>query len=252
MMEKVLQKIGLSENESNVYLSLLPLEKSGVSVLANKTKLHRNVVRKICTHLKELGIIRERKIKNTFYYYPNSPESLQQVIFSKENKLQQCKQEIEQNMSALKTLHNPNFAIPKVQYYEGIEGMKMVYEDILLQGKNVYCWTNFAQKVSLFDPDYIQKYLKRRIAKGITIFSIEPKDQDSLNVFDLFHQLNCQSILIENLPIQNGEIRIYGNKIAFISFQNSQNIKSYILDNNHMATMLRGIFTAFTHIVKPK
>jgi len=241
MIHQTLQQIGLSKNEAITYLTLLELGKGRVSTLGQKIKLERNVIRYTCRKLCDMGLLREQKSGSTFYYSPFPPECLTNNLVCKQAQIRKQKNQIEKIIPELQLLYDPSLIAPKINILKGNEGVRQVYEDILIQGEDVCCWTNFHQKIGILGADYIQKYIKRRLEKGVTIYSIEPKNQNSIQLFEIFKQLDCKDVLVDKLELNEGEIRVYGEKIALISFQKSEPY-AFLIQSKIMAQMFRGIF----------
>jgi sugar-specific transcriptional regulator TrmB len=91
MIEK-LQRLGLTENESRIYLVLLELGSTTAGKIIKKTKLHRNIVYDNLDKLIGKGLISFVIIKNIKHFELNSPSELieyiknqKQEILEKEN-----------------------------------------------------------------------------------------------------------------------------------------------------------------------
>lgn len=135
---------------------------------------------------------------------------------------------------------------PEITYYEGIEGIKEIYEDIFVtlaakRGKKVvYCWTDFEAKADLLGPSFIADYGERRKAAGIVIQAIKPKTAKAIR-----DQATAQrkSIvrLIRGLQLP-GEVRIYGHKVAFITFAKDRPV-GFVIEGEKIQTMMTSIFS---------
>src|SRR6185369_6945513 len=82
----------------------------------------------------------------------------------------------------IKLLRAKGKVLPKVQFFEGKEGVEQAYEDTLVnnKGKMLYDITGIDAVYSRLDPKFIQYYLNKRKALGIKAVYIAPKTQNAL------------------------------------------------------------------------
>jgi sugar-specific transcriptional regulator TrmB len=128
MLEK-LQKIGFTEKESQVYQELVRKGKSSANIIAKKIGAHRTVVYNILQQLVEKGYITYFIENNKRIFSISSPQSILSEIKEKENLANELIKEI----SSYKAIQQSN---NKVEVYEGIDGMRIIHED-LKKAKNL-------------------------------------------------------------------------------------------------------------------
>ena len=114
-----LQKLGLTRNESNVYLSLLELGSTTAGSIIKKTKLHRNIVYDNLDKLIEKGLVSFVIIKNTKYFETTSPKGLEDFI-------QKQKQKVLEKEQIMKKI------LPKIKKQRKIKGKQ---EATIFKGK---------------------------------------------------------------------------------------------------------------------
>ena len=79
-MIEELTRLGLTINESKVYLALLELGSTNAGKIIKKTKLHRNIVYDNLDKLIEKGLVSFVIIKNTKYFETTSPSELKGYV----------------------------------------------------------------------------------------------------------------------------------------------------------------------------
>ena len=79
MLQKDLQKIGLSEAESKVYLAALELGETNIGRLAKKSGIKRTTTYLVVDTLKEKGLLSSLKKKNKVFFYADDPRALQRI-----------------------------------------------------------------------------------------------------------------------------------------------------------------------------
>jgi len=205
-MEKELKEFGLNEKESSIYLQLLKEKSCTASKLAKLTKLNRTTAYLELDNLMKKGLVSYIVKDSKRYYQPTSPDKLIEILDSKKAK-------IEAILPHLKSLHKTTEPF-KFELYEGKEGIKNLYQDILNNAKEVLAFgvTGNAVEVLKFEfPHFVKKYLKANITARYLA------NESSKN---LLKTLPKTKVKIRYLPKRySSEITtiLYNNKIAIQS-----------------------------------
>src|SRR4030042_2088041 len=128
-----LKRIGLSEAEIKVYLSLLKLGKANVTKLAEESGVHRTNIYSILDKLKEMGLVsyfnednkmkfKVTDVKNLLNYTKESEEAISSLIPDLKEIQETVKEEI------------------GVEIFRGEKGMKSAFKDIIRERKEVVGW----------------------------------------------------------------------------------------------------------------
>lgn len=247
MIEKILLEIGLSENEAKIYLALLQMKKASSSVIGNRVNLKRNMARYNCKSLEKQGLVNSNQEGNTIFYSAEPPERIIHLLEEKKNKITQQQFQANQFLGILQAMQNPSLMCPSVEYYEGREGIIAVYEDILETGEDHYCWTNLEKKREILG-SYLDKHVKKRIEKKIKIYGIKAKNKKSIKNLKI-KNLKREIRLVEKLPITNGEILIYKDKVAIISF-NKTKPTGFVLKSDEVSKIFKGVFDGYWYLTQ--
>ncbi len=119
-----------------------------------------------------------------------------------------------------------------------MEGIKEIYEDIIKTGEDIYTWTDIDRIYKTLG-EYMYEFIKKRVKKGITTYSIMPKNKMNLEHAKREHEKR-KAKCIGNLPI-DGEIRIYNNKVAVITYHGKKPV-GIVLQGQVITKMFRTIF----------
>jgi len=122
MIEK-LQKLGLSNKEAQIYSALAGKGEATANELAKQTSTQRTVVYNILQQLLDKGIITYINKNKKRYFLLSKPESLLSSLKEKESIAIEVIQEI-------KNLKTRSTSSKNVDVYEGLEGMKSVFDEI--------------------------------------------------------------------------------------------------------------------------
>ena len=96
------------------------------------------------------------------YYAAASPEKLELIVEAKRATLRD-------SLSELTALYNLKGGSSSIRCYNGIEGIKSTYEDILtiLRRNDFYLAISDQQRWIGLDQDYFEKYKRRRMKLGV-------------------------------------------------------------------------------------
>ena len=159
MDTKILEEIGLTANESKVYLSLIELGSSSAGQIIQKTGLHRAVVYDLLERLIEKGLVGHVITGRKKYFEATNPQRLKQILKEKENKLDTI-------LPQLLELSKFQTALD-VKIYKGKEGLKTVFENIIRNKPTE--WLSLGSSGQTFEvlPYYLEHFHKDRIKNKI-------------------------------------------------------------------------------------
>lgn len=157
---KILEQVGLSRGETEIYLVLLKIGEATASEIAKHTKIARPNVYDYLNKLKEKGLTSFVTKNNKMYYTPSSPERIIDYIEEKKDVLVN-------NIDSLLSLYTSKKEMPKVEIYEGTEGFKILMNDIIKNKQDFVGWGG-SDKVREYIPEFfIERYLNLRKKNNI-------------------------------------------------------------------------------------
>ncbi|MFH1503565.1 MAG: helix-turn-helix domain-containing protein [Candidatus Diapherotrites archaeon] len=220
-MEEILKEIGLNGKEVKIYLELLKERSQTASKIAKLTKINRTTAYLELENLMKLGLV-SYTIKNSKrYYQPASPKKLVEILETKKKKI----------ISILPKLESfqQNEELFKIEIYEGKEGLKTFYQDILNNAREVLAFgvTGLAFEILDFEFPHFIKLCEK---KGIKARYIANKNSEKL-----LKKLPKNFVKIKYLEDKyNAKVTtiIYSNKVAIQSLQNEKIYITLIKDKN--------------------
>jgi len=159
---KILSNLGLSENESKVYLAAISLGPATILQISRASQMKRTTVYSVIESLKQKGlIIVEIKGWKTKFVAEN-PTKLESII-------EKRRQEFKKNLPEFVSLYNLGESGGAIKYYEGLEAVKTVYEDLLKEVKSHDDYLVIGNNAQLFplDKKFFLKFLKQRAKLNI-------------------------------------------------------------------------------------
>ncbi|MBI5152412.1 hypothetical protein HZA39_02665 [Candidatus Peregrinibacteria bacterium] len=227
-----LAHIGLTDKEARVYLACLETGSNIVSKIAKLSGLNRVTTYDILEKLKEKGFVSfltKQKIK---YFSAADPE----IIFAETQRKTEGLRSIVPDLKRLKG-ETPH---PRIQYFEGVEGIKTIYADTLLSKTEILNYAN-SQAIRDFWPDYDKEYVEKRAKKKIFLRGIAPDDEHgrAVHAEDKKSYREIRLVPAEKFDFTN-EINIYDDKVAIASFTGE--LIGMIIESKEIANTQRAIF----------
>lgn len=168
-IEEKLTGIGLTSNQSKIYLSVLKLKKATIKEIAKDCGFHRTNIYDIMEELKEKGIITFAKEGKSTNYSAIDPKNLSVLIDEKKEILNS----ILPNLEKLFMLQPESI---NVQIYKGEQGMKIAFNNILKTKSRIYYGLNIKGQLREQLPLYSQQFyriMKERRIKYKAIYTKE-------------------------------------------------------------------------------
>jgi len=249
LAEKLI-KSGFTEKEARIYVAVLELGGAYPSKIAEYTDINRSTAYHILTTLSIRGLINEIEKKSKIFYQVDRPEKM---IRYSEGRIRRVHEESDQMKSILPDIEGLYGALgtrPKVSYYENIEGMMAIYDDMLATNKKyeMLAWSNAAELENVFPQKFFENFRRTKEQIGITTKGIIP-DTESDRTYNerLFKGYKKEvvpefrHIKKEKFPFK-GEVTIYGdNKIAIINL-NKEYLTGTIIEDETIHNMMKLIF----------
>jgi sugar-specific transcriptional regulator TrmB len=225
-----LKELGLNEKEINIYLKLLAEKTSTASKLAKLTKINRTTVYLELDNLMQLGLVNYVIINSKRHYQAASPDKLIDILNFKRERILSI-------LPKLKVLNTYNVPF-KTEVYEGKEGIKTFYQDVLKTNKDflVLGATGKAMNVMrYYYPQILNKLKKTKIKERALANYTSKKIMDK-------HPKS--HINIKYLPKKfyfPVTTVVYSNKVAIQSLQN-ENIYVIIITDENLAKSYNNFF----------
>ncbi len=129
----LLQRIGLDENEAEVYLSLLPLKMARVTMISKAAKQSRTNTYLILRSLVSKGLASEIERGNIIHFLAESPSRLVELVEQREREMRDIKPLISSAVPFLSAMTGSLIGEPRVTMLKGLQGIRQTYRDLLSQ-----------------------------------------------------------------------------------------------------------------------
>lgn len=226
----LLTSIGLSKQEVSVYLAALELGEATVQELSRKSGVKRTSIYNFIDRLKDRQIIQETKRKRRSVFSATHPHQLMEI---QKMKLR----ELENAMPQLLAINNRSLRKPRVTFYEGIEGIKEVYNDMLNQKQPIVCWSDQKHMWPTLGKEYCEYFPPERARRGIPIRMIATDTQENRGYAKKDRELARETKFISAESDLRTEINIYGNRVLLASFRSAPPFAVLIEDRDIAETL---------------
>jgi HTH-type transcriptional regulator, sugar sensing transcriptional regulator len=240
-MQTELVNLGLTPEESRVYLAVLELGGSYASNIARKASINRATCYHTLNNLIKKGLLSSHTKGKVLWFNAEDPKKL--ITLEKE-RLEKAKSLVPQLLSIANTM---TFK-PKIRFFEGAEGVKTVFEDVLASNeKEVLGYTNLRELDAVLPPGYFKDYVKRKLKKKIKTRYLSPATGEGVDLIDKYYPKNYDQNLVEILLVNKdefsfeNEISIYGNKVTILSLDPAEPI-ALLIESATFAASMRSIF----------
>lgn len=238
MLESQLQQLGFTEKEAQVYLALLQIGTNAVTVIARKANQTRTTTYAVLESLRKKGFVHYFEKNKSRYYSAERPEIILTLLDRKIRETNIQRKKMENLMPEFRALIDQSSIIPQVHYFEGLDGIKKIYQDTLqAQEKLSY---SCAPDVKGELREFLDAYIKQRLKKGISTRAIFP-DTAKSRLRQTNNDLNALRLVPADRFPFTCEINIYANKVAYISLDPT-NYHGVIIQSSQIAETERSIF----------
>lgn len=234
---QTLKSLGFSDNECKVLLPLFSAKTMSTKELSKQTTLSFEAVHFALHALQKKGLVqRLGKGKDENVRMCTKQQFLEWIENQKSMNAEVYDDAKSSIGTFLATFAESEWK-PEVTYFEGVDGIREIYEDMIREGKHIYSWTDI-QKIYDTLGTYMHDFIKMRIKKKIKSYAIMP-----INAMNSEYAKKAQlrdTTFSSDLKI-NGEIRVYGDKVAVITFHKKKPV-GFVFSGPIISSLFRGMF----------
>lgn len=232
-----LANYGFYDKEAKIYLTMLELGSSIASTIARRAEINRGTTYSILEDFKRRGIVTDMTKEGVKYYSAISPE----ILFKKQ---EEKYENIKSQLPEILAVTNKFGSKPKTQFFEGFEGLKRVFEEVLLAGEKMKDpYLNFIGASSM-DPrieNYIyNEFIPKRLKLKTKTKSIMAKDTSE---YGKYHKKAHNAIVVDKpfFKIWNDIVMYWSNKIAILMYA-TEEMCGLIIESQTLHDALTSVF----------
>lgn len=238
-----LESIGLTKNEAQLYDLLLRLGEVPAAKIVAEAGLKRPTVYKTLYSLEKKGLVIQRDITKKLHFRPESPTQLLALAEQEHEAVDRAREDVRRLIPQLTSSYILAVKKPVVTTFEGVEGLKQIYEDTIREGKEIYAVLQTAEVNPTMYAWLTNIYIKKRRKAGIPAKVIVASGKWSEEYQSKDEQELRETILVPNeqFPFQH-EVDIYGNKVAFINYKKGEALVGIVINHPQIAQTMKAWF----------
>jgi sugar-specific transcriptional regulator TrmB len=168
-IESVLEQIGLTRNESLVYLTLIKIGTSKTGEILKKSGLNSGKIYEILESLKNKGLVSESVTNNLRLFSASPPAQILEYIGEKRNEISKEEEVVLRALPELERMRSIKMKGVKALTYTGLRGIKTAADealDSITNEKDILAMGVTELKDRRFNA-FWKRWQSRRIRKGI-------------------------------------------------------------------------------------
>jgi sugar-specific transcriptional regulator TrmB len=225
-MLSILQKIGLTNTESKVYLALIKTGEAKVAEISKESQINRTYTYDSLKKLLEKGLVSYVIEGNKKWFKAVDPERLIEFLKEKE-------EDVKSIIPQLKTLYKLPKSKHNVSLFYGFKGVKSVFQDMIREGKTNYVMDSegqFADRMPWYAPHFVRQVEKNNIKiKHLVREGRDAKPSKTTEVR-----------FISKKTKSEGVMTIFGNKLAIVIWSDVP--ECVLIENKAVADSFRDYF----------
>jgi sugar-specific transcriptional regulator TrmB len=238
-IDQVLEQIGLHETEARFYLAALELGQASVRDIAAKAGISRTNAYDVFSRLLQQRLVTQvgAAASRTMLVAAEPPDQLTELLDARRRRLEIL-------LPELRSLHNRAGGKPRVRFYQGPEGIKVVLNDTLAaRDKMLLGILSMRDLFVVPGRAWMDDLVRRRIEAGVFLRVIRSPVKDIANVWpqsagDLRDVRFTSADFVFTMTSY-----IYDNKVAIISSQREN--FGMTIESEEFAMMQRNLFEVF-------
>lgn len=255
-MNELTQKLeivlGLTSTEAIIYLACLPHSAVGVSDVVKLTNIKRTTIYHALDTLTYKGLAAKKGTAGRAVFSMLAPHSLQHTLAAEKNKIEKQEAELEEIIPELNLLKKDKLYSTQVQHFQGVAGVKAVYEELL------YCkarkWDSISP-LSSFLAQYGEEFHKyvniKKDSRNISsrVLWEQAKVDKPRSAFSKKKKREVR-VMPKNMQGRfRSKIFIFDNKVALIN--SAHDAGAVLITSEELHAAFQAIFDTIWEISKP-
>jgi len=225
-----LEKLGLTRNESIIYISLLKLGSTSAQNLIKESELHRSRVYDALESLQRKGLVSHVIKDFKKYFQAVDPDQLLKYLEEQKEYLKEVLPKLNQIKGMKKEEINATI-------YKGKEGLKAIHSEMLKEGKDVRVLGAkglIFSELKYFMPNFERERIKKKM-HWICLWDKRSVEQE---------RMKDSLVKGKTLPSgsdSNGVVNIFGDKVAIVLWKELYPT-GFMIENKDIADAFRKWF----------
>jgi len=240
LSSEVLELLGLTQKDADVYQALLKLGTAPLRRIAEEAGLNRGTAYDALKHLLDVGLVSYVDAKTHRYFIGEDPHKLRGLATRREVAMREASQALDGVIPALTEMSGTTGHRPTVRYFEGEEGVHAILEDVLTTTERAETKTYRVYSTAAIRDrknDAWPTFNKERVKRGVRVRALAIGEGGTTAGLDERKWLSRK----ESTP---SYIAIYPGKTAYVSVDTRNQLFGVIIEDAAIAATQQLIFDA--------
>lgn len=243
----ILSSLGLNEREIEAYVALLGSSAVPASIVSKRTGMNRSTAQYTCQQLHKKGLVMMIQKGNAYLFSAEPPEKLLLLLEKEKRTIEKKERETERIIGQLKSLMNPAAVLPKVQFFEGRDGILQGYKQVIAsvqKGQEILSYLHALEEAEdQFDLHKEFTEVTNGIRKKGIINKVISPDSQYARAWQKTDTPPQRVTKIIGTPdnMNPTEIMIFGDSVYAVAVEQNQ-LFGYLAQNKSIAAMHRAMF----------
>ncbi|OHA23207.1 MAG: hypothetical protein A3H57_04640 [Candidatus Taylorbacteria bacterium RIFCSPLOWO2_02_FULL_43_11] len=235
---------GLSSEQGKIYHFLLQNGLAPAKAISLKTGIGRPLTYKVLEQLIELTLVEKREnAGKVTLFSPLHPERLKEFADRRREKANKEAELLQGTIGLLVSQFNALKDKPNIRFFEGEEGVRHVYGDILEMGSDILIITSPIREGRQEVLHLIKEQVHKQAAANIRTRAITPHHEGKIMALPVEEDekflITRKVVPSEKLDIP-AQVIVYGDKVAITNFRES--LITVLVESKYIAETFRIIF----------
>lgn len=239
-VEEIFKKVGLTRQETKVYLSLLKLQEAQTGKLCKHTNIASSNIYKILETLMKKGLVSYRTQNNIKVFMPSPPEVLNDLFLEKQKRLEEERKAVNNLISSLKIEKSKKEPLSNYKYFEGLTGIKSMWHEINSLMNKEDIMKVYTGKRGSYEKmvGFLDEHHKLRKKKGVRELLIFPEED-----IDLAKKRKKQLAEIKFMDLKNdAEWGVWGDLFYLHYYPVKKKPRGFLIKDKVFADTFKQVF----------
>ena len=224
MLKETLCQIGLTNNEAKIYLTLVELGPQPANIIAKKSDLIRSTVYPILKGLQKKSLIGSFLKNGVIYFAVKDVHDLLCYVDRKKRFLDHQRDFVMDIIPKIELIKCRGSVQPKVQCFEGIEGVETVMNDSLNSAGPIMCIASIDKWLDSNLKEFVKDYIHTRIfIKKIPLKELIKDTKETRCFLETAYdggEMYAEVMFVkDNDALFDNNVNIYDDKVAVVSLE---------------------------------
>ena len=237
MLQKKLENLWLTKEESHIYLTALRLGSSPASLIAKNAKIKRETAYYTLKKLIERGLMGSIIKNGITFFIAENPEK---IIYNLKRDITLANSLLPE----LKALSHSSAKKFKLKFYEGEEWVKNILDMYLNTSmKEALVYTNLGLFLTTYGEEYVRLFFQKKYKQGIATKLISSYSEEAkIFLESLTLLINDQILLVDQEEfIFENDVIIFDDTVIIVSL-NPKEFYAIYIESNIFAATQKSIF----------